>query len=242
MNKYIHLLLTSKKVKNFIKKNCFNQGRPDLEKDLLQFCIVKLLDKDEAPPLNEKNIEDYFIGIVRNQIVSNTSEFYKDYRNGGFGMKVKLESDDYFNLESEDETDYDWQKDKKLDSIEKALLYCDPLKVDLFKMKYYEERSYLEIAHFYNIKIASVRNKVSAVRTCLKNILLQGADYSRFGKKQNHQRRIKQGKLPITDEVIIEMIKKWKSGTTKKELSIFYQVSYPFILKIIKNYDFLVKK
>jgi len=239
MEKYVNILINSKKIDNFVNKLCRDQGRLDLKEDLFNFCILQLLEKDLAR-INIIDIEYYFMGIVENQMKSDTSEFYKQYRNSGFTRKFLRMSNEPFEVEYVDtgknkmdlieeslETDY------LLNRIDRAILSCHPLKIDMFKMKYYEDKTYKEIAEYYNIHISSVKYRISSVKKQVIDILEQRYCFKTTLRSQT--RRINAGKLLITDKMKLDICKKYKNGATKKDLSNEYELSYPTMLKLIKQ-------
>jgi hypothetical protein len=242
MNDYINIILKSKKVKNYLKKIC---TRNDIIDDLFQFCILCLLEKD-INSLNlilknsNKNIEDYFIGIIVLQYKSNTSQFYKEYINCGFNKSISIKeiNEDINNYHNIDEEKIDDSvRDSLIQKIDKAIISADPFKIDLFKLKYYEDWTYREISIYYNISMDSVINKIKSVKKYIKNTLNKNIEYSELRRKDHEIRRIKQGKIIITNDIKKQIYNEFIIGNTKISLSKKYQLSYPIIIKIIKEYD-----
>ncbi len=237
MNKHIETILNSIKIKKFINIIC---NKADLKDDLFQFCILKLLEKD-INKLNgilsntNKSVEDYFLGMLVYQIRSNTSEFYKVYRNYGFTKSVFIDVDYIFDILEYEETEY-VEDDILISKVDSAMLRCDPLKIDLFKMKYYEDKTYKEISEYYNINIDSVINKVKSVKKSIKDMLNSEMSFSELRKKDHELRRVRLGKIAITDEVKQDIFNRYINGEKKVNLAKEYQISYPLVIKIIKEH------
>jgi RNA polymerase sigma factor (sigma-70 family) len=243
MNQLIMIIINSKKVKKFIKSICHGQLRWDLEEDLLQFCLLQLMEKDIQklqPIIQQNKIEDYFIGIMINQMNSSSSEFYKMYRNSGFtkgNIVSTSELDmeyDHFNLDEKIKEEA--KEDLLLEKIKKAMMTCNPLKVEVFKKKYFEDMTAKEVALFYNIRVDTVNYYVKSVKKTIKDLLNQGIPFSQIKKKDHNNRRMRMGKPPITDELIQEAIERNKEGEKKISLAHEYQIAYPYLIKITKKY------
>ena len=152
--------------------------RRDLIGDLKQHCILEL-SKENIDKLNKlyynNDLEKYFIQIVRNQYNSVNSSFFKEYVNSGFWSKDFIIYDElskYEDIVSDKEViDIDLKNKNMVSLIETILMKAHPLKVDLFRMKYFEGKSYNEIAIYYDINYQVVRNKIRSVRDfVLENI------------------------------------------------------------------------
>lgn len=233
MSKIEDIYLSSR-VRLITTRICIKQGRYDLIDDLLNFCMMKLIEKDIEVD------EDYFIGMVVNQMSSNTSEFYRIYRNYGNSNKFitnevveDIIEDNIFNIDKRILNDIN--DDKKLNDIKKAMLLCDPLKVELFKMKYYDCLSHKEISEFYNIPIRSVIKMVKSVRENIRVLLNSSFSREEVIKRRNELRRLNESKILMDRDRINIIVDDFNSGLTKKTLSYKYNVSYPFILKIING-------
>lgn len=241
MNKLVEQVMRSDKIKKYIRTIC---KRADLIDDLFQFCILQLLEKNiinlsKILKDTNKTIEDYFIGIIVLQYNSNTSEFYKQYVNYGFTKSISIkeitteEVNDNFNLEERIEKDV--REDILLNKIELAMIKADPFKIDMFKLKYYEDMTYKQISQYYNISQKSVINRINGVKNSLKKGLNNDMLFSDLRKKDHELRRIRQGKVLITNIIKKEIYDKFEAGNTKLSLSKEYEVSYPTILSIIKK-------
>lgn len=243
MNKLVEQVMKSDKIKKYIRTIC---KRYDLIDDLFQFCILQLMEKNVNSLINilnetNKSIEDYFIGMIVLQYNSNTSEFYKQYINYGFTKSISIkeitteEVNDDFNLEERIEKDV--KEDILLNKIEIAMIKADPFKIDMFKLKYYENMTYKEISEYYNISQKSVINRINSVKNSLKKGLNNDMLFSDLRKKDHELRRIKQGKILITDTIKKEIYDKYEAGNTKISLSKEYEISYPTLLSIIKKQE-----
>jgi hypothetical protein len=145
--------------------------RRDLIGDLKQHCLLEL-SKEDLPKLvrlyNSGDLEKYFVQLIRNQYNSTSSSFFKEYVNSGFWSKDFVIYDDlsqYEDIIFEREVIDTEVKNKDLVRlIEAILMRADPLKVDLFRMKYFEHKSYNEISNYYGINYQVVRNKIRSVR------------------------------------------------------------------------------
>lgn len=243
MNKYALQVVNSKKVKNYIRYVCSKQNRYDLIDDLFQYCLIQFLNKDVVEfsiKISGKSVEDYFIGIIMNQMKSNTSGFFQEYRNNGFPKVITTTNDVLEFVQDEnsltDKIIKEVNEDILLKKINDAMLKCDPFKIDLFKMKYYEDKTYKEISEYYNINIDSVINKIKSVKKNIKDMLDQNLQFGDIRRRDHELRRERQGKIAITLDIKEEIYNKNKSGVTKVKLSADYQISYPQVIKIIKNY------
>lgn len=259
MNQYVIQISNSMKVRRYLKILCSRQNRYDLMEDLFQFCIIKLMEKDidvlnDKLNTSNKTVEDYFIGILVNQLRDTNSDFYKTYRNYGFPKSILVDFNFVDNLDDPD--DMETKIDKNtisiyddvliediinkeaddlvlLNRIDRAISTCDPLKVDLFKMFYIDGKTYIEISKYYNIGIHSTISRIKTVRRSVKGLL--NKSLSEIRRNENVNRRLKAGKIIITDEVKVEIINRFNNGETKLKLSKEYQLSYPSILKIINK-------
>jgi RNA polymerase sigma factor (sigma-70 family) len=172
------MILKSKKVKDYIYRACNKQGRYDLREDLFYYCIEELLEKDPSDFKNFNEVERYFIGMIVNQMNSDTSQFYKLFRNNGFTKSVN----NVLNIADIDITQNELDKEQlikidkdtqvNLELINKSLLACDPLKVVMFRMYYIDNMSYEEISSYYSIRITSVKYSVKKIRNELKRMLI----------------------------------------------------------------------
>ena len=238
MNQYVNQIINSKKIERTIIYLCMKQQRLDLVKDLFQFCLVEFLEKDISKLILTTNIETYFISIVINQINSNTSEFYKEYRNSGFNRNNKTSNiiiDPIYEDTLDDIIRDNIREETLLKEINRAILACDPFKIDLFKMKYFDNKTYKEISQFYNISEKRVVNKISSVKKDIINILNQVDTQSEIKIKMWRLRRKQQGKIEITEDIKKEIVNRYKFGERTRILSKEYQLSLPTILKIIKH-------
>lgn len=145
--------------------------RRDLIGDLKQHCLLELSKEDLNKLVRlykSGDLEKYFIQIVRNQYNSTNSSFFKEYVNSGFWSKDFIVYDDLSQYEDsifESEViDIEVKNKELVKLIEVILTRAHPLKVDLFRMKYFEHKSYNEIANYYGINYQVVRNKIRSVR------------------------------------------------------------------------------
>jgi len=241
----IDIIYKSKKIRQFLPKIC--GSRYQYKDDLMQFCIIKLMEKD-IDKLNDKlisqkkTLEDYFIGILVNQIRSNDSEFFRVYINGGFTKSISIndnfDNEPYTDSSIDDKINKELVDDYKLSKLETILLGCDPINVDLFRMRYYEDKTYREISEYYNISHRSVIWRINSIKKKVKYIL-QNTSYSEVKRKERDLIRQKEGKLVITDNIKKEIYLRFKSGDTKTLLAKEYQTSNTNIAKIIKTYEVL---
>ena len=229
MNKYALLIVNSNKVSKCLTTLCKDK---DMKNDLFQFCILKLLDKDELKfkkLVDNNSVEDYFIGMLYNQMNSNTSEFFKVYKNNGFNKNVYINDMTFdtpdIEFDIEERINKDIEQDLLIKRINDGILKCDPLKIDLFNKKYFEDMTYQEISEYYNIKRRSVINKINTVKRQIKCMFNQNVDFSELRRIDHRNRRILLGKILITDDVKKDIIRRFDNGETKTQLSIEYQLS-----------------
>lgn len=174
------MILKSKKISDYIRRACMKQNRYDLQEELLYYCISELLEKNPIDFKSYSEVERYFIGIVMNQMNSDTSKFYRLYRNNGFTKSVSNVIDicdidiEEIELDKDKLVQIDKELQVKLDIINKTLLACNPFNVDIFKMRYLDDMSFEDISNYYGIKKDSVKYRVKRVRNELKKILKDG--------------------------------------------------------------------
>lgn len=238
----IEQLYKSKKVNNYLYKIC--GSRLHLKNDLLHYCILELLEKDleilnEKLKKENKTLEDYFIGICVNSIKSNTSNFFKQYINSGFNKNISIKENDSElnliddNIDIKDKLYEESKEDLLLIKIDKCLLGLNPIDVEIFRRKYYDNMTDSEISEYYNIKLSTIRMKIFRIKKDLKIRLLNGNNSNK--NIEWNKLREKQGKPSITNDTINDIRVEFKMGESKINLSKKYKLSYPFILKIINK-------
>lgn len=168
LNNILIYINNNKNINGWIYTIC---KRRDLINDLKQHCILELC-KEDIDRLNNLynlgDLEKFFIQIVRNQYNSTNSSFFKEYVNSGFWSKDFIVYDDITKYEAnmieENEIDIELKNKNLVKKINLILLKADPFKVDLFKMKYFDKKSYNYISDYYGISYQVVRNKIRSVR------------------------------------------------------------------------------
>lgn len=159
LNKYIQDNYQS------LKQVVINITRNDeLADELFHYTLSIMLEYDQNK-MNEivtkKHAKFFFISILTNQWCSSTSPFYKQYR------KHNISIDENFDLPENDEYDYDYEIDNKIDYIEEALnnehWYTDKV----VRMK--AQMSYQQIKQLTGIPRSSLFATVNKFRTKIKN-------------------------------------------------------------------------
>lgn len=180
MNEYVTEIYYSKKVKKYLGIIC--KDKMDLREDLFYFCISKIIemDKDDLDCRllkSKKSVVDYFIGMAVFNINSNTSEFFKIYRNHGFTKSFQLD-EDYNNwLDIEDSFDIedrilrDKQKDILLKRVKEATMLCDPINLEIFKKFYYDDMNKKDIAEYYSMTVRAVVRRLNKIKLQLRGLL-----------------------------------------------------------------------
>lgn len=168
MNDILTYINGNKSINNWILSIC---KRRDMIGDLKQHCLLEISKENLSKLIrlyNNNDLDKYFVQLVRNQYNSKNSRFFKEYVNSGFWLKDFVVYDDLTQYEDtifEKEVIDTEIKNKELVSrIEAILMRSHPLKIDLFRMKYFEGKSYQEIADYYGINYQVVRNKIRSVR------------------------------------------------------------------------------
>jgi len=171
MNEILLYINNSEYIRGWLKTICKDI---DLREDLFQHCLLEISREDINKLYklyNKKHLDKYFIQIMRFQYKSTSSSFFKEYINNGFWDKDFIKGIGFGDLKDNDYIDNEYleiNKDIKnkmlVVLIDNLLLKTDPLKVSLFKMKYYEGKSYNEISEYYGINYQVIRNKIIDVR------------------------------------------------------------------------------
>ena len=125
-------ILMKRKVIEYISNN-YNEIRlitrkitdnNQLTDDLLQECLLQILEKERIILDDEKNIKYFIIGIIRINWLSKTSPFY---------YKIRREICQYneLNIDIVDENEYDIEKEEKFEAMEESIGNLDWFKKEL---------------------------------------------------------------------------------------------------------------
>lgn len=137
--------------------------------------ILLQLDENKLITLYNKNeIKYFYIGIIKNQLISNRSPFHRKFR-----MSTTIEFEDDNTLLEEDDIDKIIIKEKKLKYIDERLeelIIKFPLMlkdISIFKMHFYDGLNYRQIVSKTNIPLTSVHNYITNVKHFLKRNIKQ---------------------------------------------------------------------
>lgn len=147
----------------------------ELREDLKHHIYLTLIDFDQNKIIKaykEKYLNKLVGRIILSQIKSDTSDFYMMYRNGGFRKGINfiefpdltLNEDEY----KEKENRRIWVK-KKVKEINRLLRSNHPYHSTLFRMYFYEDLTYQQIAKRTGINFQSVRTSVLKTISFLQN-------------------------------------------------------------------------
>lgn len=166
-------ILTDTFYEEVLKKYLSNKSGRDEFRQELWLIILEMPDDKLIHYYDTKCLKYIYIGIINNQIKSNTSAWHRNYR--------KNQPQEYFDniYDSIDEADYvlnvKTENEDKLDYITDKLVQiesADPKMVrdiTLFKMHFYEGMTYRAIEKATNIGYVNVFHYVNNI----KNILIK---------------------------------------------------------------------
>ena len=159
-------------IKGWLRTICKDKN---LREDLFQHCLLEI-SRENLDKLNKiydkGDLEKYFIQVIRFQYKSNSSSFYKEYVCGGFWNK------DFINLFDDlsqfqdvylefDDNDKEIENNSLIKLIDGILIGSNPINRELFYKKYYEDKTYSEIAEYYGLSYQVTRLRIKSVKDFL---------------------------------------------------------------------------
>ena len=162
----------SEYIRGWLRTICKDKSLRD---DLFSHCLLQISNEKEER-LNslyiKGDLDKYFIQIMRFQYKSNSSSFYKEYVNMGFWNKdfinlfqnISQFEDSFYEV---DEISKEVENNSLIKLIDGILVGSNPINRELFYKKYYEDKSYKEIAEYYGLSYQVVRLRVKSVRDYL---------------------------------------------------------------------------
>lgn len=170
MNKeqLINLIVTSKTINKTL-----NKVTPSFRDDFRQFIFLQVLELTEEKLLSEylrcdTCLYKYVGGIIRNQLISDKSPFYLQYRKDNSTPEAL---NHYYNTthpDTEDIITAHKQEQLNVDNILNFLRSVHPKKTTLFKEYYLKGKTIKEISAKYNIKYTTVRSIIKTTEALIK--------------------------------------------------------------------------
>ena len=161
-------------INQYIQKN-FNELKQivdnitrenQLADDLLSYCLQVMLEypKDKMDVIIANNhAKFFFISIVQRQWHSNTSPFFKLYRNNQF---VEFNPNYHDN---NNDTEYDYEFDKLMEQIINEYNNAHIYIKTLIKLKFFDGNSYRNISQLTTIPKSSLYSSFDTWRKQMKN-------------------------------------------------------------------------
>lgn len=153
-NNYDELHKITKKITN----------NSQLTDDLLQECLLQILEKDRIILDDPKNIKYFIIGIIRINFLSSTSPFH---------YKIRREICQYNELTIDivDENEYDSEKEDKFQAMEESIGNLDWFKKELLS-HYMVLGSLKKVNQLTKIPIPSISRYINETKQQLKEEII----------------------------------------------------------------------
>lgn len=150
--------------------NTLNTIHPvELRADFRQHFYLQLCEVPEQKLLScyhNCTLESYAGAIIRNQIKSDSSSFFKLYRSN---LSTPDATTHYYNLISTDESKID--EHKTIEAIHSFLRALHPKKVTLFKEHYFKGKTIPEISKKYKIAPRTVYHIIKETKDLIRQHL-----------------------------------------------------------------------
>jgi len=167
----INKLIQSDEVNEFISKI-----QPvELQGDFRSHLYLTLVDYDQDKILKayrEKYLGKLVGRIILNQFKSKTSPFWVIYRNQGFRYYqvsfIEIPKND-IRIEEEDDFDRELWMKEKIKEIDNLLRAREGYHSFLFRLYYFDNKTYQEIEELTGINFQSVRTSVIKTKDWIKN-------------------------------------------------------------------------
>ena len=162
-----------KKVIEYISKN-YNElhqitkkitDNNQLTDDLLQECILQILEKERIILDDEKNIKYFIIGIIRINWLSKTSPFY-------YKIRREIMAYNELTIDIVDENEYDSEKEDKFQAMEESIGNLDWFKKELLS-HYLVLGSLKKVNQLTKIPIPSISRYINETKQQLKEEIIK---------------------------------------------------------------------
>ena len=161
----------SKTINNIFSSIIQNKDKRDLMKSDVYLMLCELDEKKLLIMYDNGKIDGFIAKIILNQWNSNTSDFYKNWKNGGFRKSLTKDSGE-FNIELSNEVEA-VSYSRYVNDINIIINNMHWYHKTLFELYYKEGLTYKQISDTTEIKIISVRNSIKKtiieVKKQLKN-------------------------------------------------------------------------
>lgn len=183
-----NLILNDKFYEDILKKFLTNKNQRNEFRQELWIYICEMPEKKILDAWNRRYFKYLYVAIVKNQVASKSSRWHLKFRSPQIdGKRIEFvedyeNSEDIFSFEESAETEI--IKKEKLEEFEKKLLiisdtinkirFTNPkffVKSELFKMYYYEEQSYRDIAKKTKIPLVTVFAYVKEAEQTIKDYI-----------------------------------------------------------------------
>jgi hypothetical protein len=165
----LEYVYNSRTINSIFNGIIMNKDMRELMKSDIYLILCEMDDEKLEDMYNNGKIDGFIAKLALNQWNSNTSDFYKNWRNGGFRKSLTKDSGE-FNIEpKEDEESVPYSKYiKDIDIILNNIHWYHKT---LFELYYKEGLTYKQISDSTEIKIISVRNSIKKTTIEIKKQL-----------------------------------------------------------------------